>query len=157
MKYSCKLHRFFPPKNLVYIWLNDRLHLKKQTFFPPKDLVFLRYYISLFTSTAILPPKNFLFFDAISDSFQRASIFPPKDLVFNGISGSLQKRVSLLPFFFSKHISISRLRTVSQFYSVCLQFHSAPKVQVVKLLLWHFITDNKFSRIPSCKAKKNQH
>ena len=156
MKCNCKLHGFFPPKNLVYIWLGDRLHLKKQTFFPPKDF-FLRCYISLSSRAQLFSRQKTCFFRCHIRLLSKGVYFPAKRLSFLMVYRAPFKSACYGFRFFSKHVSISRLRTVSQFYSVCLQFHSAPKVQVVKLLLWHFITDNKFSRIPSCKAKQNQH
>ncbi len=75
------MHRFFPPKDLVYFWLNTGLHSKAQPFFPPKDLVFFAQKAP-FKSAETFPAKRLSFFSLKKPLSKAQKLFPPKDLVF---------------------------------------------------------------------------
>ena len=61
-KIGTNLHRFFPPKDLVYFWLIIRRHFKAQTFFPPKDLVYFLVFTWLLLKAQNFPVKRLRIF-----------------------------------------------------------------------------------------------
>ena len=61
-KIGTNLHRFFPPKDLVYFWLIIRSHFKAQTFFPPKDLVYFLVFTWLLLKAQNFPVKRLRIF-----------------------------------------------------------------------------------------------